>query len=253
MALDPPTEPLRVAIFGATSTLAHACARCFAADGAHLHLVARDTNQLDILASDLRLRGAASVTVATFDFLDPMAPAAAAASAFPDAGGPDIALIAFGVLGSVLQDEADPAGAARRFSLNATATIQLALELANPMERRGAGTLGIITSIAGERGRRSNYPYGAAKAAASTFCEGLRARLAPAGVAVVTLKPGPIETPMTAHLPRTPLFAAAAPAGRAIHRALLRRRAVAYIPAWWRPIMAIIRLLPEGLIRKIRG
>lgn len=251
MALEPSAPPRRVAIFGATSALAHATARCFAAEGAHLHLVARDATRLATLAQDLRLRGAATVTEQVLDFLDANAPAIAAQTAFASDGGPEVVLIAFGVLGAVEEDEADPAGAAQRFTLNATATIQLGLELANVLEKRRAGVIGIVSSVAGDRGRRANYPYGAAKAAVTTFCEGLRARLAPVGVAVVTIKPGPIDTPMTAHLPRSPLFAAAGPAGQAIHRALLRRPAVAYVPAWWWPIMAILRLLPERLFRRV--
>jgi len=253
MALDLPPEPRRVAIYGATSSLALATARRFAAEGAHLHLVARDAERLAAIAADLRLRGAAGVTSQVLDFADPAAPAAAARASFPERNGPDIALIAFGVLGSVTDDEADPAAAARRFSLNATATVQLALELANLLEIRGCGTLGILSSVAGDRGRRANYPYGAAKAAVSACAEGLRARLAPAGIAVVTLKPGPIDTPMTAHLPRSPLFSSPEAAGRAIHRALLRGSKVAYIPAWWGPIMALLRLLPEALFRRVPG
>jgi len=252
MALMPPI-PRRVAIFGASSALAHATARCFAAEGAHLHLVARDPTRLTALALDLRLRGATSVTELPLDFLDEGAPATAARSAFANDGGPDVALIAFGVLGSVEDDETDPAAAARRFTLNATTTLQLGLELANVFEQRRAGVLGVISSVAGDRGRRANYPYGAAKAAVTAFCEGLRARLAPFGVAVVTIKPGPIDTPMTAHLPRSPLFAAAGPAGQAIHRALLRPRSVAYVPGWWWPIMTVLRLLPERLFRRVPG
>jgi decaprenylphospho-beta-D-erythro-pentofuranosid-2-ulose 2-reductase len=106
--------------------------------------------------------------------------------------------------------------------------------------------------VAGDRGRRSNYVYGAAKAGVSVFLQGLRQRLRPAGIRVVTLKPGFVDTPMTAHLPRNPLASSPRRAGRAIYRAIEARRDVAYIPWFWRPIMALIRAMPEALFKRLR-
>ena len=110
----------------------------------------------------------------------------------------------------------------------------------------------MITSVAGDRGRQSNYIYGAAKGGLDRFLQGLRNRLHRAGVAVVTLKPGFVDTPMTAGMDQGPLFVSARRAGRAVHRAIERRRDVAYIPWFWRPIMAIIRALPEPVFKRLR-
>jgi short-subunit dehydrogenase len=106
--------------------------------------------------------------------------------------------------------------------------------------------------VAGDRGRQSNYVYGAAKGGLDRFLQGLRNRLYHAGVAVVTLKPGFVDTPMTSHLPKNPLFASPRRVGRAIHRAIERRRNVVYIPWFWRPIMGLIAALPEAVFKRLR-
>jgi short-subunit dehydrogenase len=110
----------------------------------------------------------------------------------------------------------------------------------------------VITSVAGDRGRQSNYVYGAAKGGLDRFLQGLRNRLHPAGVAVVTLKPGFVDTPMTAGVAKSPLFASSRRVGRAIHRAIEARRNVVYIPWFWRPIMFLITSMPEAVFKRLR-
>ena len=140
-----------------------------------------------------------------------------------------------------------PSGAAAKRSGVALLTL-----LANRLEVQGNGCLAVISSVAGDRGRPSNYVYGAAKGGISIFLQGLRARLHRAGVAVVTVKPGFVDTPMTAKLPRTPLFASARRVGRTVYRAIERRRDVVYVPWFWRPIMVLVKTIPEAIFKRLR-
>jgi short-subunit dehydrogenase len=124
--------------------------------------------------------------------------------------------------------------------------------LANYFEARRKGNITVIGSVAGDRGRQSNYVYGTAKGGLATFLQGLRNRLAPAGVSVTTIKPGFVDTPMTQHLPKGPLFAEAHTVGQRIHKAMLRGESVVYTPWFWRFIMAIILHIPEAIFKKMR-
>jgi decaprenylphospho-beta-D-erythro-pentofuranosid-2-ulose 2-reductase len=184
------------------------------------------------------------------DVLDREAHAALVATAF--AGGLDVALLAHGELPDQGRCQDEPDEAARALELNLVATVALLTLLAREFEAQRSGTIAVISSVAGDRGRKSNYLYGAGKAGISVFLQGLRQRLHPAGVQVVTLKPGFVDTPMTAHLPRNPLTSSPRRAGRAIYRAIESRRDVAYIPWFWRPVMALIRALPESVFKRLR-
>jgi len=156
----------------------------------------------------------------------------------------------------VLPDQArcqsNPDDALAAIDVNFTSAVALLTPLANRFETARAGCIAVISSVAGDRGRQSNYVYGCAKGGLDRFLEGLRNRLFRSGVAVITLKPGFVDTPMTAGMRQGPLFASARRAGRAVHRAIERRRDVAYIPWFWRPIMAIIRALPEPVFKRLR-
>ena len=158
-----------------------------------------------------------------------------------DADVVDVVLIAHGTLPDQRAIDDDPVAQVKTFELNATSFISLATLFANRTK-----TLAIIGSVAGDRGRRSNYVYGAAKAALHAYCEGLRGR----GVTnVVLIKPGWIDTPMTAHMRKNPLFASAAAAGKQIHDAIVGGRAVVYVPWFWRWISLIVRMLPAKLVK----
>ena len=228
---------MNILILGATSAIAQETARCFAAEGVSFFLVARDTAKCAVVADDLRARGAAQVETFVADLADLSRHAAIAASAPQTI---DITLIAHGTLPDQQAIDDDPAAQAASFELNATSYISLATHFANRTK-----TLAIIGSVAGDRGRRANYVYGAAKAALDTYCEGLRAR----GVNVVFIKPGWIDTPMTSHMRKNPLFASAQTAGRLIHDAILANRAVVYVPWFWRWISLIVRMLPAKLVK----
>lgn len=239
-------------IVGATSAMAMETARLYAREGARLFLTARDAERLDAVAADLRLRGAAAVETAVLDVTDHARHESAIAAADAAFDGLDVALVAHGLLPDQARCQASAAESLAALDLNFGSTVSLLTLLANRFEARRGGTIAVIGSVAGDRGRQSNYVYGAAKGGLAIFLQGLRNRLYRSGVVVITLKPGFVETPMTAAVPRNRLFASAATAGRAIHRAIERRRDVAYIPWFWRPIMTVIKGLPESLFKRLR-
>ena len=239
----------RILIVGATSGIAIACARLWAAAGVVLVLVARDPQKLDQVAADLHVRGAATVETQLMDGTDVTAHAAM----LDAAGAIDVALIAYGTLPDQKLCERDALAAAQAFTTNASSVIVLATAIIERMERQGRGTFAVISSVAGDRGRASNYVYGAAKAAVTTFCDGARARLFKSGVHVMTIKPGFVDTPMTkdAALSRA-LVASPEQVARRIVKGIDRKAAVLYVPGWWRWIMLIIRLLPEPIFKRLK-
>jgi decaprenylphospho-beta-D-erythro-pentofuranosid-2-ulose 2-reductase len=244
--------PMRAAIFGATSGIATAVARRLAAGGAaRLALVGRDTGAIAAEARDLKVRGAAEVVEIIADFAAVGALGPAAERTWDAFAGLDLALIAYGSLPGQAALEAEPAAAASALMLNFTSPAVLALELAARFERQGSGTLAVITSVAGDRGRRSNYVYGSAKGGLHQLLEGLRHRLFAQGVHVLDIRPGFVVTRMTDHLPRSgPLWAEPDRVAADILRAVERRRAVLYTPWFWRPILLIVRLLPRPLFHR---
>lgn len=243
---------MNVLVVGATSAIAEATARLWAARGDALYLVARRESLLEASAADLRVRGARAVIAERFDITDRSAHEALLARAEAMLGPLDCVLIAHGTLPDQAACLADVALAEREIDVNANATSALALRIASRFEARGAGTLAVITSVAGVRGRASNFVYGAAKAMVSTLLEGLRHRLHARGVAVIDIRPGFVDTPMTAGLPKNALYASARRAGRGVYRAIEARRDVAYVPWFWRPILLLIKVLPESVFKRLR-
>lgn len=248
----PPEASTRVLIVGATSAIAAETARAYAAYGARLFLTGRHPDHLQAVAADLRVRGAGAVETAVLDVTDHRRCEEVVESAWSAFDGLDVALVAHGVLPDQARCQASADEALRSLDVNFLSAVALLTPLANRFEAARGGCLAVITSVAGDRGRQSNYVYGAAKGGLDRFLEGLRNRLYHAGVAVVTLKPGYVDTPMTAALRQGPLFASARTAGRAVHRAIERRRDIAYIPWFWRPIMCVIRALPEPVFKRLR-
>lgn len=252
MTVPAASAPLRAAIFGATSGIAAAVARRLAASGAALVLVGRDGEAIAAAARDLRVRGAAGVVEIAGDFVALDTLGDIAERAWQAFSGIDMALIAYGSLPDQAGLEADPAGIAPMLRLNFGSPTILALHLARHLEAQGSGVLAVITSVAGDRGRKSNYLYGAAKGGLQRLLEGLRHRLHPAGVQVLDIRPGFVATRMTEHLPQQgPLWAEPDRVADDILRALRRRRAVLYTPWFWRVILAIVRALPRALFHRI--
>ena len=213
----------RVLIVGATSALAQGAARCFAAEQARLILVARDAAKLQATADDLRVRGA-EVRAIVSDLEDGALRATILVQAAAEWQGLDAALIAYGALPDQDACERDPAALHSALDTNWTSTAAWLAELANIFETQGAGVLAVIGSVAGDRGRRSNYVYGSAKAAMDTFAAGLSLRFHGSAVRMVLIKPGWVATPMTAHLPQNALYADPQSVGRGIYRAMLAGR-----------------------------
>lgn len=243
----------RVAILGATSAIAEACARAWASRGASLFLAGRRGEELDAMAQDLRVRGAASVTVWQGDLADPERHPAVLSALRESLGTPDAVLVAWGTLTDQAKAEADPAYAVRELATNFTAPAALLLALAPSMVASDGGTIAVITSVAGDRGRQSNFVYGAAKGGLQRFLEGLRHKLHGANVAVLDVRPGFVKTPMTAHLERGgPLWAEPEKVAADIVKAVDARRAVLYTPWFWRWIMLVVRSVPRPLFHRTR-
>ena len=247
-------------IVGATSDIAQACCREWLSehskgapsDAPKFHLLGRDAEKLECLANDLRARGAQSVSYRATDLWEFDTHPTALEDAFSALGTIDIALIAHGTLPDQPKCETDARLAVREFSLNATVTISLLTLIAHEMADRGHGTIAVITSVAGDRGRPSNYVYGSAKAAVSVFCEGLRARVFAKGVHVIDIRPGFVDTQMTRHL-ELPSVLVSTPAAvaRRIVWGIRRRRDVLYVPYFWAAILLIIRNIPAPVFKRM--
>lgn len=241
----------KILIIGATSAIAEAAARRFAQRGDSLYLLARDGERLDALLADLKLRGAAATAGARFDANDHAQHGALVEQAAAAMGGLDAVLIAHGTLPDQRACEADAALALREIGTNALSVIGLLTHVANRFEAQRAGVIAVIGSVAGDRGRQSNYVYGSAKGMLAIFLQGLRNRLHKAGVQVLTIKPGFVDTPMTAAFKKGPLWATPDQVAQAIVKAMDRRRDVLYTPFFWWGIMAIIRAIPEAIFKKL--
>lgn len=242
-----------VLIVGATSAIATECARTWAAGGAQLFLVARNRERLAQTADDLRVRGARSVHECVLDMNDLAAHTSVVEACVAAIGSIDVALVAHGTLPNQAECEADVTRGLLEFSSNGLSAISILSIIANQMSIQKAGTIVVISSVAGDRGRFSNYFYGAAKAAVSTFSEGLRARLFHVGVNVLTVKPGFVDTPMTRGLDLPgPLVATAEHVARDILRAIDKGAGSLYTPWFWAWIMLVIKLIPGPIFKRLK-
>lgn len=236
-----------VLLLGATSAIVVAVADRLVARGDRVYLVGRDRVKLDSLVARL---GAGVAGHEALDLTDTAAHAAMLDRAWSALGKVDQVLIGHGVLSDQLATEADPAEALRSLDVNLLSVVALVVPIANRMEAAGRGTIGVITSVAGQRGRPRNYTYGAAKGALSVYLQGLRSRLWRSGVAVCDLRPGPIVSPMTVGHARNALFSTPEAIAPAIVRALDRGTPVVWLPWYWAPIIAIVRWLPEAVFQR---
>lgn len=241
----------KILIIGATSAIAEATARLYAENGDRLALIARNESHLDAVAQDLRHRGADSVATFVLDANDFDRHEEVLLAADEALGGLDFALIAHGTLPDQDACQRSARVMLDEFSTNCTSTLSLVTFLANMLEPRGQGVIGVITSVAGDRGRQSNYVYGAAKGAVGLFLGGLRNRLHGSGVHVLTIKPGFVDTPMTAEFSKGALWATPSAIARGIRSAERRRKDVVHLPGFWRMIMLVIRLIPERIFKRL--
>jgi decaprenylphospho-beta-D-erythro-pentofuranosid-2-ulose 2-reductase len=241
-------KPKNVAIFGATSSVAQDVARRYAKQGARLALVGRSPAKLRALGDELPER---VVFLHVQDFVHTHAAQACVEAVARELGEIDVALIAHGLLGDQRESEHDVAAALELAHVNYDSVVALLIPLANVMAAQGHGQIAVISTVAAERGRPRNYTYAAAKSALNTYLQGLGSRLYASGVTVHTIKLGPTDTPMTADHTKNALFTTSASAAQGIVDALARNSREAYVPRYWRPIMFVVRNLPEAVFQRI--
>jgi short-subunit dehydrogenase len=246
------SNPLRVLVVGATSAIATAVLRRYAQRGAKLYLLGRRAEALEAAAADLRVRGAASVATAPLDVNDISRHREVLDAAWVRWSGLDVVLIAHGVLPDQARAQGSVEATLNAFDTNGRSVIALLTDLGSRFEAQRSGVIAVISSPAGDRGRASNYVYGAAKAAVTNFSSGLRHRLARTGVRVVTILPGFVDTPMTESFRKGPLWAQPDRVGRDIVRAIERRNGALYTPWFWRWIMLLVVHLPQWLLLRSR-
>lgn len=241
----------RVMIIGATSAIAKGLAYVFAAEGACLYLAGRDRTDLSHIAADLFVRYGAKVLVGHLDADDLSGHRSLISEAIGLLGGLDDVIVCLGHLGEQKQGEADFKDALPIINRNYAAVVSLVTPVVNYFEGRKKGSLVVLSSVAGDRGRQSNYLYGSAKAGLTAFLSGLRNRLAKSRVQVLTVKLGFVDTAMTYGLPGLFLMASPQKIAVRIRRAMVRKRDVVYLPWFWQGIMFIIRNIPEKLFKRL--
>lgn len=241
-----------VVVYGASSAIAQEAIKHFAKDGDRLVLVARNEEKVRAVADDAAARGAVEVIPIAQD-LDELEAAEGLWERVSEAlsGHVDIVLVAHGILGEQARAEASYVEAERVLRTNFLSVVALLTPAANHLQEQGNGTIVVLSSVAGDRGRQSNYVYGASKGAKSIFLQGLRNRLFKHGVRVVTVKPGFVSTPMTAHLEQGPLFADPKDVGRGVYKASLGGPDEVYLPAWWRGVMGAVKAIPEPVFKRL--
>jgi decaprenylphospho-beta-D-erythro-pentofuranosid-2-ulose 2-reductase len=242
----------KVLIIGASSAIAEHCARIWAARGDKLYLVSRNESHLRTIATDLKVRGASEMATNCVDLND-MDQHIEFLDAAEDAmGDVDVVLIAHGTLPNQKSCELSVEETLAEIQTNALSTVSLLTLIANRFEAKRDGTICVISSVAGDRGRASNYVYGSAKAMVTAFASGMRQRLHKSNVAIVTVKPGFVDTPMTADFKKGLLWARPNAVATKIVRAIDVSRTEVYVPGFWWAIMMFIKVIPSRIFRKLK-
>ena len=242
---------MRILILGATSPIARALAARFAReDGADLYLAARDTAEGERVAQDLSVRSGRAVCSGTFDAADYNSHPDFVRGVIEKMGGLDGIVVAFGTLGDETTAQSDPAEALKTIAANFTGAVSIMTLAAEHLKAQGHGFIIVLASVAGDRGRAKNYVYGSAKGALALFAGGMRGRLTKSGVHVMTVKLGFVDTRMT-YGQESGLTASPEQAAKKIHAKWRRGAEVVYIPSFWRPIMAAIRMVPERFFKRL--
>jgi short-subunit dehydrogenase len=245
------SDQKRILVLGATSGIAEACIHLWANRGDHLFLVARNGGRLSAVAADARTRGAGYVDTAVANLDRTEHHADLLAHCINSLGGLDVVYLALGVLGDQSKAERGFQDAAQIIHTNYAAPVSLLTWLANYCAQRHSGTIAVLSSVAGERGRKSNYVYGSSKAGLTAFVDGLRNRIDREGVHVMTIKPGPVKTSMTEGMKGQERFADVDKVAATIVKAIDRGQDIVYVPGQWRLIMSIIRAVPERIFKKM--
>jgi len=242
----------KILIIGGTSAIAEHCARIWAARGDELYLVARNEERVQTIAADLKIRGAAQVTTYCTNLNDMDRHGELLDAADIAMSGIDIVLIAHGTLSNQKSCEQSVEETLAEIQTNALSTISLLTLIANRFEAKKEGTICVISSVAGDRGRASNYVYGSSKAMVTAFTSGLRQRLHKSNVAVVTIKPGFVDTPMTTEFKKGLLWVKPNAVAMKIIHAIDKQKNEVYVPTFWCAVMMLIRAIPAGLFKRLK-
>jgi decaprenylphospho-beta-D-erythro-pentofuranosid-2-ulose 2-reductase len=245
-------EVQSVLVLGGTSDIALATARKLVARrAARVVLAARKPEACDAAAVELRAAGASEIHVVAFDGTDFASHESFVDSTFDRFGDFDLVLVAFGVLGDQEQAEHDPAAALEIVQTNFSGTVSVTVPLAARLRRQGHGTLVLLSSVAGERVRRSNFVYGASKAGIDGYYQGLAAALAASGVHVLIVRPGFVHTKMTKGMKSAPLSVSADAVADAIVRGIAQGRDIVWVPPAMRYVMTVLRHVPTAVFRRL--
>ena len=242
----------KILIIGATSAIAQEVAKIYAQENHELILWGRNAEMLNIISQDLKVRGSSALTIINHDLNDLTAHASKVDEVWSTHSKIDIVLLAHGVLGDPRKAEVNQQEMLHLLNSNFISHASLLTFISQKMVKQGYGTIAVISSVAGDRGKQSNYVYGSAKAGMTAFVDGLRNRLFPTGVHVVNLKLGPVDTPMTKDHKKTPLFGKAPQVGQGIVNAIEKKRDTVYLPFFWRYIMLIIKAIPESIFKRLK-
>ena len=242
----------KVLIIGATSSIAEHCARIWAARGDELYLVARNEAHVQTIAADVKVRGASSVAINCVDLNEMDRHVELLDAAEKAMGGVDIVLVAHGTLSNQKLCEKSVSETLAEIQTNAISTISLLTLIANRFEAKRDGTICVISSVAGDRGRASNYVYGSAKAMVTAFTSGLRQRLHKSNVTVITIKPGFVDTPMTNDFKKGFLWAKPNFVAKTIVKAINAKSAEVYVPLFWLGIMKVISIIPSAIFKGMK-
>ena len=238
-----------ILILGATSAIAKHTTRLFAADEHSLYLVARNEDKLSAMKQDMLVRGATDVNYEMLDLADNKQHVDLIQRATDKMGSIDTVLIAYGTLAEQAESARSYENTLKELQINCLSVISLLTLLANQLEQQGSGSIAVISSPSGDRGRQSNYIYGTAKGALTIFLQGLRNRLSKTNVHVLTVKPGFVDTPMTKDFKKGFLWVNPEVISKGIYNALKKKREVVYLPFFWRYIMLVIKSIPEKLFK----
>jgi short-subunit dehydrogenase len=246
------TMPKSLVVFGATSAIGQAVCRLHAPHVSNVVLCARDPEKLDVVAADIRHRGSATVSTFVVDFNEPSSYATLIERITAQTDDIDTWYFFYGSLPDQSDCESSLSEAQAALQTNLLSVLDLLHPIANRIQEQQCGTIAVVSSVAGDRGRGSNYLYGTAKGALSLYLQGLRNRLARHGGTVLDVKPGFVKTPMTAHLDRSGLLWATPDKIAAdIVAAVNKKSDIIYTPGYWRLIMLVIRSIPERLFKRL--
>jgi len=241
----------KILVIGATSAIAEATARIWAQRGDELFLVARNQERLNVITEDLKVRGSSGVHSYCMDANNFEEHLPMINTAYDVLCNIDIVLIAHGTLSNQKECEHSVELTMQEIKTNTLSVIALLTDLANRFEAKGSGTITVISSVAGDRGRASNYVYGSAKAMVTAFASGLRQRLHKSNVTVITIKPGFVNTPMTAEFKNGLLLVKPATVAAKIVKAIDEKKSEVYVPAFWWMVMAVIKTIPNKMFKSL--